>query len=77
MAGKKYEHVSIRIGESHAHFLKYIVKENEAEDRSSAVRFCIEFTEKMFTLLPAALFEAITEIDQERLAEREKSNPRS
>lgn len=77
MSGKKYEHVSIRLGESHIRFLKYVISENEAEDRSSAVRFCIEFTEKMFTLLPAALFEAITEIDQERLAERERNKSHS
>jgi len=66
MSGKKKENVSVRLDEIHFNFLKFLVREGSANDRSESIRFCIDFTNAMFGLLPAAIFEAIVEIEEEK-----------
>ena len=69
MSGKKKQNVSIRLDETHFNFLNYLMKEGPPVDRSDSIRFCIDFTNAMFSLLPAAIFEAIVEIEEEKISE--------
>jgi len=71
MARKKSERVTIRFSSSDAKVLNAIQSSGDFEDRSTAIRFCINLTSAILKTIPASIGESFLETEETALLEEE------
>jgi len=55
------ERIALRITEKEINTLAKIQTSGEFADRSATIRFCINFTKTILSIIPAALAESLTD----------------
>lgn len=64
------ERIQFRVSPSEVKILEFIQASGQFPDKSSTVRFCIEFTKTILSVIPAAIGESLIEAMEEENKEK-------